>query len=63
VQTWLGDFNTKLAAELDVKHSQKDYGAHFSRWLPGELLKQKKNKTIDQTDAYISKMTKPKFFS
>lgn len=43
VSKWLLDFNVKLSSELDVKYSSKDYGSHFSRWLPGEIEKQKKN--------------------
>jgi hypothetical protein len=33
---WLLEFNVKLNSELDTKYS-KEYGAHFARWLPGEI--------------------------
>lgn len=42
VLKWIGDFNKKLISELDTKISKKEYASHFSRWLPGEILKIKK---------------------
>jgi hypothetical protein len=36
--------NVKLNSELDTKYSAKEYGAHFARWLPGEIEKRKKLK-------------------
>jgi hypothetical protein len=41
---WLLEFNVKLNSELDTKYSKKEYGAHFARWLPGEIEKRKKLK-------------------
>lgn len=42
VPKWIGDFNKKLISEIDTKISKKEYASHFSRWLPGEILKSKK---------------------
>lgn len=42
VPKWIEDFNKKLISELDNKISKKEYASHFSRWLPGEILKSKK---------------------
>jgi hypothetical protein len=36
------EFNVKLNSELDTKYLLKEYGAHFARWLPGEIEKRKK---------------------
>jgi hypothetical protein len=44
LNNWLNDFNIKLSAECDSKISKQDYGAHFSRWLVGEIAKEKTNK-------------------
>jgi len=41
VLKWIEDFNKKLISELDNKISKKEYASHFSRWLPGEILKSK----------------------
>jgi len=43
VPKWLDDFNKKLISELDNKISKKEFASHFSRWLPGEILKSKNN--------------------
>lgn len=61
VAKWLLEFNIKLSSELDVKFSPKDYGSHFSRWLPGEVAKQKRNNVSDLNDSHVEKMIKPKF--
>lgn len=42
VPKWIDDFNKKLITEIDTKISRKEYASHFSRWLPGEILKSKK---------------------
>lgn len=42
VSNWISEFNKKLISELDNKISKKEYAGHFSRWLPGEILKSKK---------------------
>lgn len=42
VPKWIDDFNKKLISEIDTKISKKEYASHFSRWLPGEILKSKK---------------------
>jgi hypothetical protein len=42
IPKWIGDFNQKLISELDNKISKKEYASHFSRWLPSEILKSKK---------------------
>jgi hypothetical protein len=42
IKNWIEIFNQKLITELDTKISKKDYAGHFSRWLPGEILKIKK---------------------
>jgi hypothetical protein len=42
VKNWIESFNKKLLTELDNKISKKEYASHFSRWLPGEILKSKK---------------------
>lgn len=42
VPKWIDDFNKKLITETDNKISRKEYASHFSRWLPGEILKVKK---------------------
>jgi hypothetical protein len=44
IPKWLDDFNKKLISELDTKISKKEYASHFSRWLPGEILKSKNQK-------------------
>lgn len=41
VKFWLEEFSLKLKSELDIKSTKKDFTSHFSRWLPGELLKEK----------------------
>lgn len=41
LKNWLSDFDVKLKSELDVKISKKDFTSHFSRWLVGELQKNK----------------------
>jgi hypothetical protein len=61
VAKWILEFNTKLGTELDVKHSVKDFGAHFSRWLPGEIQKQNKIRIAKEKDPYFQKLSKPKF--
>lgn len=43
IPKWLDDFNKKLISELDNKISKKEYASHFSRWLPGEIIKSKQN--------------------
>lgn len=43
VKKWIQKFNSKLILELDNKISKKDYAGHFSRWLPQEILKLKKD--------------------
>lgn len=43
VGSWIEVFNKKLITELDEKINKQDFAAHFSRWLPGEIAKQKKN--------------------
>lgn len=53
VPKWIGDFNKKLISELDTKISKKEYASHFSRWLPGEILKFKKE--------FFPKSSEPKF--
>jgi hypothetical protein len=52
VKFWLSEFNLKLKSELDVKQSKKDFTSHFSRWLPGEIAKEKiiKEKEGKSTD-------------
>ena len=52
IPKWIDDFNKKLISELDTKISKKEYASHFSRWLPGEILKSKKES---------QKQEKPKF--
>lgn len=52
IPKWILEFNQKLISELDNKISKKEYAAHFSRWLPGEILKSKKES---------QKQEKPKF--
>lgn len=42
IPKWIDEFNKKLISELDTKISKKEYASHFSRWLPGEILKSKK---------------------
>ena len=42
IPKWLDDFKYKLISELDNKISKKEFASHFSRWLPGEILKNKK---------------------
>jgi hypothetical protein len=42
VPKWIDDFNKKLITEIDTKISKKEYASHFSRWLPGEIIKAKK---------------------
>jgi hypothetical protein len=42
IKKWIETFNQKLITELDTKISKKDYAGHFSRWLPGEISKIKK---------------------
>lgn len=53
IPKWIGDFNKKLISELDTKISKKEYASHFSRWLPGEILKFKKE--------FFPKSSEPKF--
>lgn len=43
IPKWIQKFNSKLTVELDSKISKKDYAGHFSRWLPQEILKLKKD--------------------
>mgnify|MGYP000105405631 CR=1 FL=1 len=43
IPKWIDDFNKKLISELDNKISKKEYASHFSRWLPGEIIKSKQN--------------------
>lgn len=43
VPKWIDEFNKKLITEIDAKTSKKEYASHFSRWLPGEILKSKNN--------------------
>ncbi len=43
INQWIEIFNKKLISELDNKFNLKDYAAHFSRWLPTEIAKIKKN--------------------
>ncbi|MBP1222616.1 hypothetical protein [Flavobacterium sp. 1355] len=42
IESWIEIFNTKLISEFDNKNYKQDYAGHFSRWLPGEILKSKK---------------------
>lgn len=42
VLKWIDLFNIKLVSELDNKISKKEFASHFSRWLPGEISKNKK---------------------
>lgn len=42
IQKWVQKFNSKLFTEFDTKISKQDYASHFSRWLPQEILKLKK---------------------
>lgn len=42
IPKWIQKFNSKLTVELDSKISKKDYAGHFSRWLPQEIVKSKK---------------------
>jgi len=45
LKKWLYVFDSKLKSELEVKNSKKDFTSHFSRWLPGEMMKQKTQKS------------------
>ena len=48
VLKWIIAFGLKLETEMDYKLSKKDFVGHFSRWLPGELVKSKNVKRKDQ---------------
>lgn len=42
VKKWIDEFVLKLVSECDEKQTKQDFAGHFSRWLPGEILKSKK---------------------
>lgn len=43
---WLKVFNVKMVSELINKNTKSEYASHFSRWLPTEIEKSKKNKLL-----------------
>jgi hypothetical protein len=55
VKDWLKAFDLKLKAEMDIKSSKKDFCSHFSRWLPGELIKLSNKVVIENKPAYMRK--------
>lgn len=59
LKNWLYVFDAKLKSELDVKNSKKDFTSHFSRWLPGEMIKQKNHKVVESVEQKPQYMQKP----
>jgi len=54
-QNWIDEFNKKLITEIDTKISKKEYASHFSRWLPGEILKSKNQNGKSNTEPSLNR--------
>jgi hypothetical protein len=63
IESWLNEFNVTLSATFNEKLTRQEYGAHFSRWLPGEIVKRNKSNLLNSSDPYFQKLSKPKFLS
>lgn len=63
IPKWIDDFNKKLISELDNKISKKEYASHFSRWLPGEIIKSKKQNQNGKPTNYSEPKKQPFVFS
>lgn len=63
IPKWIDDFNKKLISELDNKISKKEYASHFSRWLPGEIIKSKKQNQNGKSTNYSEPKKQPFVFS
>jgi hypothetical protein len=55
-------FKNKLKSEMDVKIGKRDFASHFSRWIPGEINKNKVIKKNKTDENFIDRMTKPTNF-
>jgi len=58
LKSWLDKFNIELIRTMEVKHSEKDFASHFTRWLRNEIIKTKQNYgklIIEPQPAYMLK--------